>query len=411
MLFIVLCFSFSAGAQELKYKNILLRDFRTVWKGEVISFNIGTAAHCPGTLASLKAELPPEVKITVWADTKLSPQLQSMMEMRWPDVPIVYGSLEKNPSPELLAAVEASDLLLVSSGSGIAGSVRKSLESYRALTGKPTAAYAIGFGNSLKAATEKMDFCFIRDEKALEKASRAGALPRTNGFAPDAVFDFDAVDEKGAADFLKANGLKAGGFVCCIPGYRYTAGWEFYGKQQYSEKKDRKNQEMKGPDNEVLRQMICLAVRKYRKKVLICAENIPEVKLGREELFEKLPKDVRRRCAVMDYLWSPQLALGVYRKSACVFGIEMHSQVMAAGNGIPAIVVRHGGFGSKSDMWNTVGLGDWLVDLDSEGDAGKGLAALDGILSRPDAAVARLKECRSRINSSRAAAVKAAFYR
>ena len=53
---------------ELRYKNILLRDFRTVKDGRVINFNIGTAAHCPGTLAVLKKYLPSEVKITVWAD-------------------------------------------------------------------------------------------------------------------------------------------------------------------------------------------------------------------------------------------------------------------------------------------------------------------------------------------------------
>ena len=49
---------------KLRYKNILLRDFRTVKDGEIINFNIGTAAHGPATLAVLKKYLPQEVKIS-----------------------------------------------------------------------------------------------------------------------------------------------------------------------------------------------------------------------------------------------------------------------------------------------------------------------------------------------------------
>ena len=393
-------------AQNSRYRHILLRDFRTVWQGEVINYNIGTAAHCPGTLSSLRRSLPDDVKITVWADTVLCPELQEMMTMGFPDVPIVYGSLE-HPSAELLEAVKASDLCLVSSGSGIAGSVRKSVRQYKELTGKPAAAYAIGYSKSLGETISLMDFCWFRDCKALAEARENGVNP-VDGWAPDAVFDFDVSDEAGAESFIQAHSLAKGEFLCCIPGFRHTPRWEFYGSG-YSEKKDLRNQELQGPDNAILRTVICEAVRKYGKKVLICAEQIPELRLCRTEIYEKLPADVQEHCVLQTSLWSPQLALGVYRRSLCVFGIEMHSQVMAAGNAVPACIFRHSGFGTKSDMFNTVGLGCWLLDIDSEGAQQKGVEMVSDILENPAKAQRKLRNARRIIDRARNEAISRSF--
>ena len=401
------CCALAVHAQELRYRNVLVRDFRTVWQGEVINYNIGTAAHCPGTLSSLRRSLPQDVKLTVWADTVLCPELEEMMRLGYPDIPIVYGSLD-NPSDALKTAVEASDLCLVSSGSGIAGSVRESVHQYRRLTGKPAAAYAIGYGKSLGETISLMDFCWFRDEKAFAKAQKDGVVP-SDGWAPDAVFDFDVSDDAGADAFMKEAGLSAGEFLCCIPGFRYTPRWEFYGTG-YSEKRDLRNKQMQGPDNEILRAVVCEAVRKYGKKVLICAEQIPEIRLCREEIYDKLPQDVKPSCVLQTSLWSPQLALGVYMRSLCVFGIEMHSQVMAAGNGIPACIFRHSGFGTKSDMFNTVGLGCWLLDIDTEGAQKKAVEIVSDILEHPSKAQALLENARKIIDRARDNALSESFY-
>ena len=79
-------------------KHILLRDFRTVKNGEVINFNIGTAAHAPGTLAVLKKYLGKDVRITVWADAPLSEPLAKLMRRHFPDVDIVSGRLDGSES-------------------------------------------------------------------------------------------------------------------------------------------------------------------------------------------------------------------------------------------------------------------------------------------------------------------------
>ena len=123
---------------------ILLRDFRTVRHGEVINFNIGTAAHAPGTLAVLKKHLGDDLRITVWADAPLSEPLARLMRRRFPEVEIVHGRLDGTESAALKRAVDEADLFLVSSGSSIDVSVRRSLVEFQQRTGKPAGAYAIG---------------------------------------------------------------------------------------------------------------------------------------------------------------------------------------------------------------------------------------------------------------------------
>ena len=80
------------------------------------------------------------------------------------------------------------------------------------------------------------------------------------------------------------------------------------------------------------------------------------------------PHDVRPSIVVPETFWEVDLALGVYKQSCGLFGTEMHSQVMAVGNSVPAMVCRTAEFGSKSQMWRDIGLDDWLFDFDSAND-------------------------------------------
>ena len=387
-----------------KYRNILLRDFRTVKDGMVINYNIGTAAHCPATLSVLRKYLPDEVDITVWADEPLCPELREMMACRWPDVRFVYGELDADASEELKAAVDRSDLLLVSSGSGVANSVKASINAYRALTGKSVAAYAVGGVPS--DILQVMDFCWIRDEKALAKYA---GTPSVCGWAPDAVFDFDCRDDEAAEHFISGNSLQEGGFICLIPGYRFTPRWEYFGGK-VDKRKAEANEAMAEADNSILRDIAVMAVREKGMKVLICAEQVPELKLARDVVYAHLPEDVKSQCVVLDSWWSPQMALGVYVKSAAVIGIEMHSQVMALGNGVPSVILRHSGFGTKSDMWRTIGLGEWLFDIDEPGAGECSCAAVRGILDNKEHADSLVMAARRIIDDSTASAIRQSFF-
>jgi hypothetical protein len=77
--------------------------------------------------------------------------------------------------------------------------------------------------------------------------------------------------------------------------------------------------------------------------------------------------------------WLTDEALSVYVKSAGLFGSEMHSPIMAVGNGIPAIVCRFEEQTSKGFMWRDIGLGEWLFDLDDEQDVRRVADAVLGL--------------------------------
>ena len=96
----------------------------------------------------------------------------------------------------------------------------------------------------------------------------------------------------------------------------------------------------------------------------------------------------------------PDLALSVYLRSRLVFGIEMHSQVMALGNGVPAVLFHHPGFGTKADMWRTIGCGDWRVDLTEADATKKAVDVVGGILADPSAAAARCRAVRAYLDRS-----------
>ena len=139
----------------------------------------------------------------------------------------------------------------------------------------------------------------------------------------------------------------------------------------------------------------CRVVRERRWKVVLSPETEPAIRLCRGELFAMFPEEVKPSIVVPEDFWEADLALGVYRRSGGLFGTEMHSQVMAVGNGIPAIVCRTREFGSKSQMWNDLGLGEWLFDFDSDADRARFPDAVMQMLAQPDHAAELLRNAQS----------------
>ncbi len=392
---------------KLRYKNILLRDFRTVKDGEIINFNIGTAAHGPATLAVLKKYLPQEVKITVWADAPLSVDLKEMMQRRFPDILIVWGDLTNNPSEELLKAVDSADLFLISSGSTIADSVHRSMEHFKKRTGKPAAAYAIGCTSGILPWINSLDFAWLRDPTAAEIASSSAC--KLTGWAPDAVFDFDAVDRDGVERFMKANSLAANKFICCIPGQRNTPRWQYFGTPVNPDKAA-ENARFEEHDNAPLREIIKIAIQDFGLKVLICPEQRTEIALIRPLIYDRLSPELREHCIPMDTMWTPDIALGVYQASRGVFGVEMHSQVMAVGSGVPGVLLRHPVFGSKSEMWKTIGIPEWLINTEDPDYATKSAATARDILAHSEKNKTKLLRARQIIDRANQNAVQRSFF-
>jgi polysaccharide pyruvyl transferase WcaK-like protein len=119
-----------------------------------------------------------------------------------------------------------------------------------------------------------------------------------------------------------------------------------------------------------------------------------QMAVGKELLFNKLPDDVKSRVVWKEKFWLTDMALSVYVRSAGLFGSEMHSPIMAVGNGIPAIVCRFEEQTSKGFMWRDIGLGDWLFDFDKEEDCSKLPATVLAMAKDPLAARERTQKAR-----------------
>lgn len=138
-------------------------------------------------------------------------------------------------------------------------------------------------------------------------------------------------------------------------------------------------------------------MRQTDLQVLLCPEDEAQLAITREMLLDKLPPDVRSRVVWRETFWLPAEAISVYRRSAGLFGSEMHSPIMCIGHGIPAIVCRWEEQSTKGFMWRDLGLGDWLFDFDQPADAKALPAAVLALARDPAAAKRRAEQARARV--------------
>ena len=129
-------------------------------------------------------------------------------------------------------------------------------------------------------------------------------------------------------------------------------------------------------------------------RVLVCPEDRTQMAIGKEMLVDPLPAHVRRQVVWRPDYWLTGEAISTYVQSAGLFGNEMHSPIMAVGNGVPAIVCRWREQTTKGFMWRDIGLADWLFDMDDEADVQKIVPAVlklaqDQPAARRQAAAAR----------------------
>lgn len=401
---LVLCLVLISGCHQTpKYKHILIKDFRSVIDGEAVCFNVGNTAHAPATMAVLERRFPDDISFKIWAEAPLESSLREMMDRRFPDTEYVYGSLEE-ADPALLAAVEWSDLLLVPSGGGIPGSAARALKQYKSTTGKATGAYAVGGGSA--EVVSGLDFCRMRESGALGKA--AGYMPASGGLAPETLFDLDLENDTAADDLLRELGLEAGAFVCCMPSLRFTPRWEYFGSR-IQPTQVQENAVYEDIDNGILRKIVCHLVRDYGLKVLFCAEQVPELRLCREVMYDRLPEDVQAECAVQTRMWLPDEAMSVYRRSRLMLAIHTQSPLMAVGAGVPAIMFYVDDDGTRPLMFSDLGLGAWTINIDEQFADDRGLEAVRSILDNPSATEKLLQDVRRRIDRSRERAIRASF--
>lgn len=332
------------------------------------TFNIGDIAHTPGVLAIFERFLP-DVKVILWPHD-VGNGVKEMLESRFPNVPIVQTEQEvKNAFTE-------ADLLVHGSGPSLVG--RRNIVRWTEATGKPYGIYGITFPGRYVARDaeltaspldvellNKAAFAFFRDSGSLHFAKETGITCPIMEFGPDGTFAVDLQNEELATTFLKEHGLEEGKFMCCIPRYRYTEEWLAKGKNRpYVQEHVDINNKMKHHDNGPLREAITRIIRETDMKILICPEDETHVALGKSLILDHLPEDVKKRVVWRDKYWLTDEALSTYKRSAGLFGLEMHSPIICIGQGIPAVVCRFYEQTTKGYMWRDIGLSDWLFDMD-----------------------------------------------
>ena len=365
---------------------------RSSWQ----TVNIGDIAHTPGMLALLERHLP-EAEVTLWPSS-VDNGVKEILQKRFPKLKFV------GPKPDVAQVYADHDFLLHGSGPSLVG--EKQVALWRQQGPKPYGVLGITLGNPTPETIKVLDgarFAFFRDGISHAVAVSAGVKCPLMGFGPDGAFATDLRDDAKAEAFLKAHGLVAGEFLCCIPRYRFTPYWLVKPGVAFDEAKQKRNDALKEHDHAQLREAIVQVVRQTKLKVLICPEDRTQMALGKEILFDRLPDDAKARVVWRPDYWLTDEALSVYVRSAGLFGNEMHSPIMAIGNGVPAIVCRWAEQTSKGTMWQDIGLGEWLFDLDDEPQLAGIVPAVLAMAKDPVAARAKVARAQEVVRARQAA--------
>jgi polysaccharide pyruvyl transferase WcaK-like protein len=374
-------------------KRLLLR---SSWQ----TVNIGDIAHTPGVLALLEKHLP-DVEVRLWP-SKVDNGVEDMLRQRFPKVAIIKDAAA------LKSAFQECNFLLHGSGPSLVA--QKDVERWAKETGKPYGVYGITFSAQGSASTQPAPteaiqhtlsvlsgakFVFFRDSHSLAHAKQLGCTSPIMAFGPDGAFATDLRDDTAAEAFLQQHDLKPSQFLCCIPRLRFTPYWLIPEKKaQPDPVKQARNDQLKEHDHVQLRAAIIRITRETTMKVLICPEDKTQMAVGKELLLDPLPDDVKQRVVWRPNYWLTGEALSTYVRSAGLFGNEMHSPIMCIGNGIPAIVCRWQEQTSKGFMWQDIGLGDWLFDLDDEAQVQRIVPTILALATDP--ATAKIKAAQAR---------------
>lgn len=360
-------------------KRILLR---SSWQ----TVNIGDIGHTPGVLHLLEEHLP-EAEVRLWPSS-VGDGVEDMLRKRFPNVQIVHGEAVKT-------AFDECDFLLHGSGPSLVAGA--DVAKWSEKTGKPYGVFGITFSSTDEKTVATMSgakFVYFRDSVSLQFAKDHGVKCPVMDFGPDGAFAVDLRNDKAAEEFLKANGLEEGKFLCVIPRLRNTPYWKIKGTA-FDAKKNERNEAMKEHDIAPLRDAIVKVVSETPLKILLCPEDRSQMAIGREMIFDKLPGAAKARTVWRENYWLTDEALSTYVRSAGLFGLEMHSPIMCIGNGIPAIVCRFAEQTSKGIMWRDIGLGDWLFDFDQEEEIAKLAPAVLAMAKDPAAAKAKAAKARA----------------
>jgi len=391
----------SALAVSLRAVTSAKRAPRILLRSSWQTVNIGDIAHTPGVLRLLEEQFP-EAEVRLWP-VSVGEGVEAMLRKRFPRLVIV------KTEAEVTTAFAECDFLLHGSGPGLVAEAQ--LDRWDHETGKPFGVFGITLSAPLASGAfvygvptertikvlSRARFVFFRDTPSLAYARSLGCTCPILEFGPDGAFACDVRDDAAAAAFLRANNLVEGRFLCCFSKLRYTPAWLMHQGRTRDESKHQRNEALKEHDHIPVRAAITAVVRKTDFKILLCPEDTSEMAIEKELVFDRLPSDVQTRVVWREKYWLTDEALSTYVRSAGIFGHEMHSPIMAIGQGIPAIVGRWAEQTSKGCMWRDIGLDDWLFDFDRDDELTKFVPTVLALVKDPAAARVKAALARDRV--------------
>jgi len=370
---------------------------RIVLRSSWQTVNIGDIGHTPGVLALLEQHIP-EAEVILWpSDVKNG--VEDMLRRRFPKLTITTDR----------KTIYTCDFLL--HGSGPYLTAHNDVAQWKRDTGKPYGIYGItmaaagdpglkimrnnGLDDRCKELLNGASFVFLRDGVSLQVVKNAGVTAPVIEFGPDGAFAADVRNDEAATAFLKSQDLEEGKYLCFLPNLRNAPYWKVKPGYAFDATKHQRNEEMKEHDHAPLRAAIMAIARETPMKILVCPEDSTQMETGRELLVDPLPADVKAKVVWREKFWLTDEAISTYIRSAGLVSNEMHSPIMALGNGVPALVCRFVEQTTKGFMWRDIGLGDWLFDLDQSDDAARLASAALSLAKDPATAKARAATARN----------------
>ncbi len=215
------------------------------------------------------------------------------------------------------------------------------------------------------------EFVYCRDTDSLNYLHQKKFSLPSHGFRPDTTVFFNRADSAWADKYLAENGFSPEEYMIVIlrmstPDARYhdpTGGAVSVERGEYH-----------------LAQMKYLIenyIEKTGRKVLIAHETRDTLKDDKAKvyLYDRLSEKARQATVCMDFFWTPEQALAVFRKAALLVSVEMHSIIMGIGNLVPVLHTPYAECGRKRQMIRDMGLDKCLIDLDVEDSGAQMLAA------------------------------------
>ncbi|NJM94242.1 MAG: hypothetical protein HC842_05880 [Cytophagales bacterium] len=84
-----------------------------------------------------------------------------------------------------------------------------------------------------------------------------------------------------------------------------------------------------------------------------------------ELLLDPLPDDVKPSVVKKSEYWITDEAASVYQRAFAIVSMECHSPIIAYANNTPAFYVRQKEDTIKGQMYNDLGLADWVFEIDA----------------------------------------------